>query len=281
MEAHMKEMIGKLHRLLAMYSHFESPLLTPLVRLGALKVAYCSYDVRKDKHNYRLLGRPLAGDHRMLREVLLNESYAPILEALPNKPLRVLDIGAHIGSFTAWLNGQTRIREAYCFEPNPESFNLCRFNLAQFTNVEVIMAGVGGASRQTEMLIDPAAQERASILKDMGRPGNVKSIPVTVLSLADWLSDHPGEFDLVKMDCEGAEWEILRMCPEVFSRFSTLVAEIHHDPVDRKTKADFSQAMQGYGFEVIANDHLFFGTRTRNQVNAMTDTARPTALDKK
>src|SRR5215475_1672265 len=247
----MKGMIGRVQRLFEMYSHFRSPFLTLFVRLGILKLAYCSYDVRKNNHNYRLLGRPLAGDHRMLREVLVDESYAPILKVLPSKALRVLDIGAHIGSFTVWLHDQATIGEAYCFEPNPESFNLCRFNLARLTNAEVIMAAVAGVSRRAEILIDPAAQERSSILKDMGRPGNVESVRVTVLSLAEWLSDHPGDFDVVKMDCEGAEWEILRMCPEAFSRFSTLVAEIHHDPADHKTKTDFAVAMQELGFEVI------------------------------
>jgi FkbM family methyltransferase len=244
-----------------MYSHFRSPFLTFFVRLGLVHIAYCSYDIRKNDHTYRLLGRPRGGDHRVLREVLIDETYAVILSALSKTSLRVLDIGAHIGCFMMWLTEYKTIDEAYCFEPDPDSFNLCRFNLAQHTSVQVIMAAVAGKTRQSRILIDPAARERSTIVEDMGRSNNVRSVDTKVLSLADWMADHPGNFDLLKLDCEGAEWEILRVCPEVFSRFSSIVAEIHHDPVDHRNMTDFERAMQQLGFRVIPHSKLFFGTR--------------------
>jgi len=93
----------------SMFRHFRSPALTFLVRLGFLKVDYCSYRLRKNGYSYGLLGRPLGGDHRIIREVLIDETYAPILPILPNKPLRALDIGAHIGSFMIWLSAHKTV----------------------------------------------------------------------------------------------------------------------------------------------------------------------------
>jgi FkbM family methyltransferase len=244
-----------------MLRHFRSPLLPIFARLGLVHLGYCSYDVAKNGHNYRVLGRPLGGDQSILSEVLVNEAYKPILRVLPDKPLRVLDIGAHIGSFMVWLGAHRTIAEGYCFEPDPDSFKLCRFNLAPQPGVQVDMAALAGTTRQGAILIDPEAHARSTIVEDMGRATNTEAVQITVLSFAEWMAAHPGTFDLLKMDCEGSEWEMLRICPEVFSNFSVIAAEIHHDPVDHKTKADFASAMEQLGFSVMSNDKLFFAAR--------------------
>jgi FkbM family methyltransferase len=245
----------------SMFRHFRSPALTFLVRLGFLKVDYCSYRLRKNGYSYGLLGRPLGGDHRIIREVLIDETYAPILPILPNKPLRALDIGAHIGSFMIWLSAHKTVGEAYCFEPEPDSFNLCRFNLAQQANVQVIRTALGGKTRRSAIFIDPAAHGRSTIIEGMGRPANTQAADTMILSLADWMADRPNTWDLLKMDCEGAEWEILRACPEAFSRFSVIVAEIHHDPVEHRTSADFASAIQELGFKIVPNNRLFLAVK--------------------
>jgi FkbM family methyltransferase len=245
-----------------MILHFRNSPLTFLARLRLLKIAYCSYDVRKAGHTYHVLGRPLGGDHRILREVLVDESYRPILDRLPSKPLRVLDIGAHIGAFVMWLSRHKTIGEAYCFEPEPDSFNLCRFNLANHVNVGVTRLAAGGKTRLSKIWTDPSARARSTIVQGMGRATNTQVEDTTVVSLADWLADHPGPWDLLKMDCEGAEWEILRGCPEVLSRFALIVAEIHRDPVEHGTKADFANAIEHLGFQIVSNDRLFFAVKS-------------------
>jgi FkbM family methyltransferase len=244
-----------------MLRHYRSPFLPILARLGLFHLSYCSYDVNQNGYQYQVLGRPLGGDQSVLSEVLVKEAYQPILEALPEKPLRVLDIGSHIGSFMVWLGAHRTIAEGYCFEPDPDSFKLCQFNLAKNPEVEINMSAVGGTSRKSAILIDPVAHARSTIVEDMGRSTNTQAIEILVLSFADWMAAHPGTFDLLKMDCEGAEWEILRTCPEVFPKFSAIAAEIHHDPVDHKTKADFATAMHQLGFRIISNNDLFFATR--------------------
>lgn len=230
-------------------------------RLGLFHLSYCSYDLQKNGHSYTVIGRPQGGDQSILSEVLVKEAYVPILTVLPERPLRVLDIGSHIGSFMVWLGAHRPIAEGYCFEPDPDSFKLCQFNLAQQPQIEINRAAIGGTARRSAILIDPAAHARSTIVEDMGRAGNVQAIDTMVLSFADWMSAHPGAFDLLKMDCEGAEWEMLRVCPEVFTKFSVIAAEIHHDPVDQKTKADFARTMQDLGFTVISNNQLFFARR--------------------
>ena len=51
------------------------------------------------------------------------------------------------------------------------------------------------------------------------------------MALSEWLGQTPGAFDLLKMDCEGSEWEIVRQTrPSDLARFRAVVAEVHEDP---------------------------------------------------
>ena len=48
---------------------------------------------------------------------------------------------------------------------------------------------------------------------------------------------------LLKMDCEGAEWEIIRQTdPQQFARFQAVVAEVHDDPEHKQSVTEFKQS---------------------------------------
>jgi FkbM family methyltransferase len=243
------------------FRSFRNPLFTALTGAGVFKPAFCSYDVERDGRKYRVLARPIGGDHSVLREVLVRDAYAPVLPLLEDKPLRVLDVGAHIGCFMVWLTENRQVEQAYCFEPELESFNLCRFNLAQRPNCEVVRLALGGKTRRETIWIDPGAHSRSTIVKGMERSTNTESLEIDVLSFAEWMSAHPGNFDLLKMDCEGAEWEILRSCPEVFARFTAIVAELHADPVEHRTHSDFADAIRKIGFETHFENRFLLAKR--------------------
>jgi FkbM family methyltransferase len=223
---------------------------------------YCSCDVAAHGQIYEVLARPRAGDPSVLREVLIRETYRAILPLLPRRPLRVIDIGAHIGMFTLWLGRQTNIASVTCFEPDPDSAKLCRFNLAQMPQATVVEAAVGATAREGAMLIDPAGSARSTLVPGLaGREHNRKVATTDVISLPTWIEGY-GSTDLMKMDCEGTEWELVRQCPGVFSAVTTLVAEVHDDPVEHRSEENFRQTMRQLGFRIIDHPHLFVGTRT-------------------
>jgi FkbM family methyltransferase len=242
------------------YRHFVHPVLTAILR-GA-KARYCSCDVGAHGQTYEVLARPQAGDLSVLREVLIREGYRAVLPLLPGRPLRVVDIGAHIGMFALWLGRQTDIASVTCFEPEPESAKLCLFNLAQMAQATVVQAAVGATARQGTVLIDPAGSSRSTLVPGLGgREHNTKEAATKVISLPSWLEQH-GPVDLMKMDCEGSEWELVRQCPSVFSAVTTLVAEVHEDPVEHRSQENFQETMRELGFRIVNHPYLFLGTRT-------------------
>jgi FkbM family methyltransferase len=262
----LKSVMRKARNGWLLIKHFKNPFLILFARLGWINVPYSSFSVRKSGIEYNLVGRLLGGDHRILREVLVEQTYRSVLELLPPKPLRVVDIGAHIGAFILWLNQQHRVNGAFCFEPDAESFTLCQFNLSQsgYDNIRLHRQAIGGSTRESKIWIDPSAHARSSIYKDrhatVSRHGKIQ-----IVALNEWLEKIGGDFDLLKMDCEGSEWEILESCPEAFERFSIIVAEIHRDPIGKRNIQDFAAALSEHGFTTVSCGPLYIGRRYRQE----------------
>ena len=85
----------------------------------------------------------------------LQETYQDILPLIEKKPIRVVDVGGNIGSFTVWLSRNRSLESGYCFEPDPTSFSLCRYNLGNgCAFVDVIPKAVGGISRKISMRVN-------------------------------------------------------------------------------------------------------------------------------
>jgi FkbM family methyltransferase len=248
--------IGKAMRSFKMFREFRNPLLTFAARAGLIEIDYCSYHTR---NGFTVLGRPCGGDHRIAREVLVWETYKDILPLLPAHALRVVDVGAHIGTFQVWLQRHRAIEQAFGFEPNPDSFNLCQFNLnLAGINHQLMRQGVGATSGSAEFWVNPNAHGRNSLVK---REGATEKLAVQMVSFREWLSGQLGRFDLLKMDCEGGEWGIIDGCPETLDRFPAIVAEVHADPVGHRSMKDFVAILQARGFHTVRCDPIYIGTR--------------------
>jgi FkbM family methyltransferase len=244
------------------FTHFANPLLILLMRLGLVELHYFLFKIRKGLRHYEMLGRPVSaagGDISILREVLIDATYEPILPLLPSTPLRLVDIGANIGAFTVWLQQERSIREGFCFEPDPDSHNLCRFNLQKHNcdNVSVYALGVGETTREAEIWSVPNRPAQASIYQRKNSDRNTRTI--RVVGFTDWLDRNVGDFDLLKIDCEGAEWEIVESAAGALRRFGVIVAEVQADPTGRHHVGDFPGLLSRHGFTTVQWDGHEYG----------------------
>ena len=248
--------------------HFKNPWLIALLRLGVLKLKYFHYIINRDGKTYGMLARPdtsSMGDFFVLREVLVQETYRDVLRLLPAKALRVVDVGANVGSFSIWLGGVAQVEEAFCFEPEPESFRLLRFNLGynRCTYAHALEKAVGGQSRTARIALKQASPGGTNIYSNEGKDAGSA---ITVVAFSDWLKETPGTFDLLKMDCEGAEWEVFRRTsPAELARFAAIIAEVHSDPEGLQAPKEFGALVEAGGFRTVRWDGkaggLYVGVR--------------------
>ena len=261
--------LSRVRNYLEFLRHFENAAIVWALRVGWIRLPLFLYKLRKGKHSYQFLGRPKANkasDLFILREILIEETYRGLLPLLGKESIRLVDLGANIGAATVWLNHVHGVREAFCFEPDTESFRLCQFNLDKngCNGSKAYPQAMGATSRQTTMSSSVDRPAQSSLY---GIPTGDKSVdqPVEVISFSEWLAAHPGDFDLLKCDCEGAEWEILEKSPECFSRFKVVVIEVHRNSVSNTPIAKFPEALTRLGFSTIRWDAringLYIGQR--------------------
>jgi FkbM family methyltransferase len=260
----------KLRAVREIVAHFANPFLVILMRFGFLRLPFFLYRIRNADVQVAMLARPSSAsmsDLFVLRELFIEQTYRELLPLLPDRPVSVLDIGANLGSFTIWLNQRHGIARAVCFEPEPVSFQLCRFNLFNngLTAATALPCAAGGIGRTIQLGVGSERPGGVSIYDKA--EGSV--VDVEVVAMADWLAANPGEWDLLKLDCEGAEWEILDTVPkDFFSRFRVIVAEAHRDSTGKHQIEDFHGMMKERGFRTIrwdAQSHgVYVGVRDQN-----------------
>lgn len=132
----------------------------------------------------------------------------------------VVDIGASIGDSSIYF-AKRGARKVIAFEPNQQTYNLARRNikLNGFSNIiELINAGTSSAS------------------------GDEGQVPMLTLRII--IEKYAHNPDILKIDCEGCEYEIiLNSSCETIAQFSQIQIEYHHgyrNLKDKLTRCGFS-----------------------------------------
>lgn len=258
----IRTLFSKTQGFIEILKYFNSPWSVILLRLGIKKSHYYFYSMEVRGKRFAMLARPQASalsDLNVLRTVLIQGEYGRILQHLPEHPLRIVDVGSNIGSFAVWISSERNVQEICCFEPDLGSYRICSFNIQEnhCQGASIIRKAVGGGSRCIFM---PATSNQPSgqNIYDIPRAGNTQI--VEVISLDEWLLGVTGDFDLLKLDCEGAEWEIVRKTPaDSLLRFGLIVAEIHADPEGRESPVDFHRYLEKCGFTTISDEGVEHG----------------------
>jgi FkbM family methyltransferase len=139
----------------------------------------------------------------------------------------VLDVGAHVGAFTCWVAARAPSSRIVALEPEPRNFADLQANvLRNHLTGRVVLVNAAAASddRMVELRVRGDDRQLSSFMASSG-----EAIPVQAVALDQFVrSDLDGPIDLVKMDVEGAEWEILpSIRDDTWARISRLVLEVH------------------------------------------------------
>lgn len=116
----------------------------------------------------------------------------------------IVDVGANFGFFSLAARARYPDAAIHAYEPNPRVRNLLRANVEGFA-VEVHPEAVGGECRDAELIDDgPSNQARISLENNDASACHVRQV-----NLLTVLERVGGPIDLLKLDCEGAEWEMM------------------------------------------------------------------------
>jgi FkbM family methyltransferase len=165
----------------------------------------------------------------LVAEIFVSREYTPKGFEISENDL-VVDVGAHKGVFLAYA-AQSTANRIIAIEPDPGNVNYLK-SLSKrqgWDQVEVIQAAVSGKKRAAVKIYTAGSSSRNSILAKDVVSGEVLSefFETPALTLQNVLGD-VNKVDFLKMDCEGAEFEIVRnTSSSSLSKIDKLVLEFH------------------------------------------------------
>jgi len=143
----------------------------------------------------------------------------------------VIDIGAHIGLFSIYVAKRWPILQVFAFEPFPTNFRNCADNLRwnAVTNVALSPKAITNDNRSLNLATDSHNSGGASaVVKTFNAGGTVKGIGSITLDEI-FFAHKIGRCKLLKIDCEGMEYEIL-LGTRILDKVEYLVGEFHASP---------------------------------------------------
>ena len=226
------------------------------------------------KSNLQFIVRS-AMDIWSIKETFLDEFYTnygvPIQDGWT-----VVDIGAGIGDFSIYAAYGHPDAKIYAFDPFPGSHELLIRNLKLNSIENVTPLQRAFWHSDSELSLEGTFGEPLQISSrstpSEGEPGSGKLVHAVALGT---ILDRFGieKVDLIKLDCEGAEYDILLEAPTaVFGKIERITMEYHDLDSDQnnQTLIQFLKE-KGYTvqkFENAVHDHLgyLFGSKTKSSM---------------
>lgn len=199
--------------------------------------------------------RPGTADAAVYREVMSGEYGQQDFQGKV-----VLDIGAHIGSFTV-LAAAGGAKKVVACEPGPENFRFLTANTRQYPQVVRHMVVVWRSDVKDKHMFWAPNKRRSHTSMGGVWDLSTRRVQIRTLSL-DALIESVGQVDLLKIDCEGSEYPIL-MTATKLSQVQKIVGEYHSLPTGLGgVEADaswepvaFFEKLKAAGFNVSNTPH--------------------------
>lgn len=176
--------------------------------------------------------RTNTSDSVMVREVFIHKPYDFKLGEINNKEeINIIDIGAAIGEYSLYAANKYPNSKIYSFEPFPESFDLLKeniklnnynnqifpFNIAVSDNSKGEVLSISKFGNQDNSTHNPVNGSYKS---------SIKTSSTTINEII--LKNNLDEVEILKLDCEGAEWKILFCSDTILNRIRFITLELHN-----------------------------------------------------
>ena len=217
------------------------------------------------RHGARLTCPNVPGARLPMYEQFADDCYdLDWLLGPPNsRPVCVLDVGAHVGAFAvnvALARPDTRVE---CYEPSPDTAAFLRDNVAAnglSDRVRVHQFALA-ATEGTALLDDNSGGSvHNGLIKSEHRlvdgddaAGGRAAVAVSTTTFGRASATAPRPFDVVKLDCEGGEYELVYASdPASWSSVQRLVMEYH--PVPGESWEQLRDWLAGVGLRVVRHE---------------------------
>ena len=158
----------------------------------------------------------------------------------------IFDCGANIGTSCLFYKIMYPNAKILAFEADPAICNVLSDNVNAFSmNVELVGAAVWNKDGEIELNIEGADGASVVAVNNSSNLTKVKSV-----RLRDWITRY-SLIDFLKMDIEGAEYEVIMDCKEVLHKINYLFVEYHSIAGQPQNLDEILSTISSAGFRYI------------------------------
>lgn len=186
------------------------------------------------------------------KEIFMDECYLAGLERGIFPEATVIDIGANAGYFSLFAATKFLQPRIFSYEPVPVNYaQLQRHcDLNAFVNIKCFPQAVAGKIGEINLSFDAndSFTTSATMFKSMNEEDNSLKVPcVSLRAVMD--ENNIQKCDLLKMDCEGAEYDILYNCPvDYLQRIDQIAMEVHRGESENQNIDALENFFRQHGF---------------------------------
>jgi len=177
---------------------------------------------------------------------LIEEYKKENFEIKPNDV--VIDVGAHIGLFTIYASQFCTNGKIYSFEPFADNYELLLENITlnNLDNVKSFNQAISNSNEPIKLFLNDDESGHSMFSQSS------KSIIVDSISLQKFFDENQIKHcNFLKLDCEGAEYEIIKNLPfEYFQKIDKLVIEYHMADLHPELLIELKETLSQQNFEI-------------------------------
>lgn len=180
-----------------------------------------------DYQGLKIHHRPNFGDRGMIHEYLLKPKKKYFIPHDLFKPSVIVDVGANTGTASAYFRSIWPEAQIYAIEPAEINFRVLKKNAESFGKMEPIKAALGDHDGVVHLVGSKKDNASLSLKFDHKNPDYSEEVPLR--SLKSIMEEHQiGRINLLKLDCEGAEHDIIKsLSDQDLANIDWIVGELH------------------------------------------------------
>ena len=183
-------------------------------------------------------------------EIFIQQEYS---DFIPDEPVtNILDLGAHYGYFSLWLQSKKPQQEIHSIMVEPSQ--RCQRSLERMVQYPKL----GGRFQYLKAAVGNPTEERTRFFERPFMGGSLFSssseeghYDVKVLTLSSEPSLKDQSFDIIKCDLEGAEWDFLIHYSSLLKNSKFLVMEWHSWHSGGEGFSQIEKKLTDKGFEIV------------------------------
>jgi len=188
-------------------------------------------------------------DIDIVAEIFIDEDYK--IENNLSADSCVIDIGWQIWCFSVYAARKLKNANIYSFEPLKENFDILNDNSKCYSSITAINKWISSANWESKIFISPDNVGAHSMIEN---DSWLDYQEISTISLERVFSNFDiSSVDLVKIDCEGMEYDILYNTPiDILQRIKSIYMEVHFNDEIAKDheKYDMVTFLTKNGFSV-------------------------------